>query len=53
MEMGLTLKTGTALVRLFMAMAVLVPFADAIGQVSVQPSVVDALGGRNDRFPTR
>jgi hypothetical protein len=47
MEMGLTLKTGTVTVPLFMALAVLVPFADAIGQVSVQPSVVDASGGRN------
>jgi len=47
MEMGLTLKTGTAWMRIFVVTAVLVPFAHMFAQVSVQPSVVDALGGRN------
>jgi hypothetical protein len=47
MEMGLTLKTGTAWMRLFVVTAVLVPFVYAIGQTSVQPGVVDASGGRS------
>ena len=53
MEMGLTFKTGTFTVRLFMALAVLVPFADAIGQVSVHPVWWTLRVAETHRFPIR